>query len=144
MATPIPKTVLPKRILYTMIRVSNLDHSIAFYQDMLGMSELGRETFPEAKFTAVFMGYGDRATHPVLELTYNWGDNTYEHGTGYGNLSLAVDDVYALEAHLQERGVKILRPAGEVAMASTETGERHTLAFIADPDGYRIELMQTV
>ncbi len=143
MTTPIPANVLPTRILYTMLRVSNLEDSIAFYQEMLGMSELGRETFSEAKFTAVFMGYGDRATNPVLELTYNWGNNTYEHGTRYGNLSLAVDDVYALEAHLKERGVKILRPAGEVPMVSTETGERHTLAFIADPDGYRIELMQT-
>ncbi|MBE9029698.1 lactoylglutathione lyase [filamentous cyanobacterium LEGE 11480] len=144
MTTPIPATVLPKRILYTMIRVSNLEDSIAFYQEMLGISELGRETFPEAKFTAVFMGYGDRTTHPVIELTYNWGDNSYEHGTRYGNLSLAVNDVYALEAHLKERGVEILRPAGVLPIASTETGTKHTLAFIADPDGYRVELMQSI
>ncbi|MGR3273723.1 VOC family protein [Acaryochloris marina NIES-2412] len=144
MSASVPPSIAPKRILYTMLRVSDLDRSIAFYRDRLGMSELGRETFPDAKFTAVFMGYGNRKTDAVIELTYNWGNHSYEHGTRYGNLSLAVDDIYALETYLKENGVEILRPAGEIPMVSTETGEKHTLAFIADPDGYRIELMQTV
>ena len=144
MSASVPSLIAPKRILYTMLRVSNLDRSIAFYRDILGMSELGRETFPEAEFTAVFMGYGDRKTDAAIELTYNWGNHSYEHGTGYGNISLAVNDVYALEAYLKKKGVEILRPAGEVPMVSTETGEKQTLAFIADPDGYRVELMQTV
>lgn len=143
MSASVPPSIAPKRILYTMLRVSDLERSIAFYRDMLGMSELGRETFPDAEFTAVFMGYGNRKTDAVIEITYNWDKRSYEHGTAYGNLSLAVDDVYALTAYLEENGVKVLRPAGEVPMVSTETGEKHTLAFIADPDGYRIELMQT-
>lgn len=144
MSESVPPSIAPKRILYTMLRVSVFDRSIAFYRDMLGMDELGRETFPEAKFNAVFMGYGNRKNDALIELTYNWGSHSYEHGTRYGNISLAVDDVYALETYLKENGVEILRPAGEVPMASTETGEKNTLAFIADPDGYRIELMQMV
>ncbi len=125
-----------------MFRVRDLEKSIGFYRDMLGMSEMGRETFPDAEFTVVFMGYGDRKTDAVLELTYNWGDHSYDHGTGYGNITLEVDDVSALEAYLKDKGVEILRPASQVPIASTETGKKHTLAFIADPDGYRIELMQ--
>lgn len=138
----IASALAPDRILYTMLRVSDLDTSITFYRDMLGMSELGRETFPDAKFTAVFMGYGDRAKDAVLELTYNWENQGYEHGTAYGNLSLAVNDVYALEAFLQQYDVTILRPAGELPIVSSELGKKYTLAHIADPDGYRIELMQ--
>lgn len=133
----------PHRILFTMLRVSNLDTSIAFYTEMLGMSELGRETFESAKFTAVYLGYGDLSKHAVLELTYNWDNDGYEHGTAYGNVSLAVKDVYALEAFLKENNVKILRPAGDLKMVPSETGKVYTLAHIADPDGYRIELIQT-
>ncbi len=144
MANSVPAPIAPKRILYTMLRVTDLDKSIAFYRDMLGMQELGRETFPDVKFTAVFMGYGDRTTDPVIELTYNWGDNCYEHGTAFGNISLEVDDLYALEAFLKEQNVEMVRPAGELNIVSTELGRKHTLAFIADPDGYRIELMQVM
>ncbi len=125
-----------------MFRVRDLEKSIGFYRDMLGMSEMGRETFPDAEFTVVFMGYGTRKTDAILELTYNWGDHSYDLGTGYGNITLEVGDVFALETYLKERGVEILRPASQVPIASTETGKKHTLAFIADPDGYRIELMQ--
>jgi len=142
MSKSVPQAIAPNRILYTMYRVTDLDRSIAFYRDMLGMQELGRETFPDVKFTAVFMGYGDRKSDTVIELTYNWGDNSYDHGTAYGNLSLEVDDVYALEAFLKEQNVEIIRAAGEIGIQSTELGRKHTLAFVADPDGYRIELMQ--
>lgn len=138
----ISRAIAPERILYTMLRVSNLDVSIAFYRDMLGMSELGRETFPDAKFTVVFMGYGDLAKDAVLELTYNWENQGYEQGTAYGNITLAVDDVYALEAFLKQHDITILRPAGELQIVSSETGKKYTLAHITDPDGYRIELMQ--
>lgn len=143
MPTPVPASIAPTRILHAMIRVSGLGRSIAFYRDMLGMSEMGRETYPEAEFTVVFMGYGDRTTQPTVELTYNWGDHAYEQGTAFGNISLAVGDVYALEAHLSAAGVDVLRPAGEMPIASTETGRKAHLAFIADPDGYRVELMQS-
>lgn len=139
----ISKTLSPNRILFTMLRVSDLDASIAFYRDMLGMSELGRETFTEAKFTAVYMGYGDLAKDAVLELTHNWNREGYEHGTAYGNISLAVNDVYALEEYLHKQGVTILRPAGELEIVPTETRKKYTLAHIADPDGYRVELIQT-
>jgi lactoylglutathione lyase len=122
-----------------MLRVKNLETSIAFYHDLLGMSEMGRETYPEVKFTVAFMGYGDRVTNPAIELAYK----TYEHGTAFGNISLAVDDVHALVAHLEEQNVKITHAAGELPMALTETGLRHTLVFILDPDGYKVELMQT-
>ena len=144
MTKSVPTTIAPNRILFTMLRVTDLDKSIAFYTDMLGMTELGRETFPDVEFTAVFMGYGDRKTEAVLELTYNWGDTSYEHGTAFGNISLEVDDVFALETYLIEHNVEILRPAGEINIVSTELGRKHTLAHIADPDGYRIELMQVM
>jgi len=139
---PVASTIAPERILYTMLRVSDLDASIAFYRDMLGMSELSRETFPEAKFTAVFMGYRDMSRDAVLELTHNWENDGYEHGTAFGNISLGVGDVYALTAFLEQEGVTILRPAGELRITSSELGKKYTLAHVADPDGYRIELMQ--
>lgn len=135
--------ISPDRILFTMLRVSDLDASIAFYRDMLGMAELGRETFQEARFTAVYMGYGDLAKEAVLELTYNWDNRGYEHGTAYGNISLAVRDVASLAAFLEEQGVTILRPAGELKVVPSETGRRYTLAHVADPDGYRVELIQS-
>lgn len=136
------QTNVPERILFTMLRVSDLDTSIAFYRDMLGMSELGRETFEDAKFTAVYMGYGDMAKDAVLELTYNWENQGYEHGTAFGNITLGVKDVYALESFLKEHDVKILRPAGELSITPSETGKVYTLAHVADPDGYRVELIQ--
>lgn len=135
-------SIAPNRILFAMLRVSDIDTSIAFYRDMLGMTELGRETFTDAKFTAVYMGYGDAAENTVLELTHNWENDGYEHGTAFGNVSLAVKDVYALEAYLEAQGVTILRPAGDLSIVPAETGKKYTLAHIADPDGYRIELIQ--
>lgn len=139
----IPQNITPKRILFTMLRVKDVDRSIAFYRDMLGMTELERETFPGAKFTAVYMGYGDKNNDAVLELTHNWENDGYEHGTAFGNISLAVDDVYALEKYFEEHDVEILRPAGELSIVPEETGKKYTLAHIADPDGYRVELIQT-
>jgi lactoylglutathione lyase len=129
---PVPPALAPNRLLFTMLRVRDLDLSVAFY----------RETYPEAKFTAVFMGYGDRRTDTLIELTHNWENDGYDHGTAFGNISLGVDDVYAFETFLNAHDVTILRPAGELPIVSTETGQKYTFAHIADPDGYRIELMQ--
>ncbi len=132
----------PNRILYTMLRVADLERSLEFYTTALGMREMHRETFPEGEFTLVFIGYGDAATDAVIELTYNWGDQNYDLGTGYGHIALEVDDIYAMEKHLTSMDVKVVRPAGEMTFALKETGVREVIAFIEDPDGYRIELIQ--
>tara|TARA_R110002096_G_scaffold309403_4_gene504054 strand:- start:86434 stop:86865 length:432 start_codon:yes stop_codon:yes gene_type:complete len=134
--------IMPSKILYTMVRVSDLDRSINFYRDALGMRELKRETFTEGEFTLVFMGYGDDATNATVELTYNWGDHTYSHGTGFGHIALGVSDIYATTTYLQSIGVNILRAPGEMTFAVDETGEKEVIAFIEDPDGYRIELIE--
>lgn len=133
---------VPNRILYTMLRVRNLDRSLAFYRDALGMHEMRRETFPEGKFTLVFIGYGDPATDAVIELTYNWGDETYDLGTAYGHIALEVDDIHRMEQHLLSLGVKVVRPAGAMTFAPEETGIKEVISFITDPDGYRIELIE--
>ncbi len=135
-------SAIPSRILYTMIRVADLDRSIEFYHDALGMKELRRETFTEGRFTLVFMGYGDAASDPTIELTYNWDESNYEHGTGYGHVALAVEDIYAASERLAKMGVNVTRAPGPMMVASDETGERETIAFIEDPDGYRIELIE--
>ncbi|WP_419904790.1 lactoylglutathione lyase [Kiloniella sp.] len=133
--------VVPSRILYTMVRVTNLERSIAFYRDALGMRELRRETFSDARFTLVFIGYGDEASNAVLELTYNWDTDTYEHGNGYGHVALEVEDIYAACTRLEKLGIIVTRAPGPMTAAPDETGERETIAFIEDPDGYRIELI---
>lgn len=138
----VAKDIAPNRILFSMIRVTDLERSVAFYCNLLGMKELERETFPEAEFSISLLGYGDRDQHTALELTWNWQNDGYAHGTAYGNISLGVEDIYVLEAFLKEQGVKILRPAGPMSMVSTEIGRTYTFAHIEDPDGYRVELMQ--
>lgn len=134
----------PSRILYTMVRVSDLDRSIAFYRDALGMSEMRRETFSDARFTLVFMGYGDVTNNATIELTHNWDEGDYTHGTGYGHVALEVDDIYAACTRLTEMGVEITRAPGPMKMAVDETGEREVIAFLQDPDGYKIELIKAV
>lgn len=134
---------LPTSILYTMVRVGDLDRSIAFYQDALGMREIRRETFPEGRFTLVFMGYGDSPSAPTVELTWNWDETCYQHGTGYGHIALGVTDIYAACERLTEMGVRVTRPAGPMKFAPTETGEKEVIAFLNDPDGYSIELIET-
>lgn len=141
--TQISATIAPNRIMFAMLRVSDIDASIAFYRDMLGMREIRRETFETVQFTVVYMGYGEEEDGAVVELTHNWENDGYEQGTAFGNITLAVEDVFAVEAFLKVNGVKILRPAGELPFTPKETGKVFTLAHIEDPDGYRIELMQT-
>jgi len=140
MNTEPKSTNTPHAILYTMIRVRDLDRSMRFYCDALGMQEKRRETFTDAAFTLVFVGYPN--SDALIELTFNWGNDDYTHGTGYGHIALEVQDIDQTCNHLSEMGVKIIRAPGPMMMAPDETGERETIAFIEDPDGYRIELIQ--
>jgi len=123
------------RLLHTMIRVGNLDRSIGFYTDVLGMRLLRRKDYPDGKFTLAFVGYGDEAANSVIELTYNWGVDQYDIGTGFGHIALEVDDVYRAAEEIKQRGGRILREAGPMNAGTT------LIAFVADPDGYPIELI---
>ena len=122
------------RILHTMLRVGDVDASVAFYTEVLGMHEIRRD-YPEGRFTNVFVGYQPEAEGPVLELTHNWDRSRYDLGTGYGHIALAVDDVYAACERIRERGGKITREPGPMKHGTT------VLAFVEDPDGYKIELL---
>ncbi|MHB1530170.1 MAG: lactoylglutathione lyase [Acidiferrobacteraceae bacterium] len=124
------------RILHTMLRVGDLDRSIQFYTEVLGMHLLRRTDYPEGKFTLAFVGYQAEAEGAVLELTYNWGVGRYELGTAFGHIALAVDDAYEACERVIDRGGKVVRPAGPMKHGST------VIAFIEDPDGYRIEFVQ--
>ncbi|HAS85876.1 MAG TPA: lactoylglutathione lyase [Candidatus Competibacteraceae bacterium] len=123
------------RILHTMLRTGDLDRSIQFYTEILGMKLLRRKDYPDGKFTLAFLGYGDESNHSVIELTYNWGVDRYEMGTAYGHIALEVDDVYQATAEVKNRGGKILREAGPMNAGTT------IISFIEDPDGYPIELI---
>ena len=136
------QSAIPSRILYTMIRVSDLDRSVAFYRDALGMTELRRENFTAGRFTLVFIGYGDGMSRAVIELTYNWDENYYALGTAYGHIALNVSDIYAACKRLKDMGVKIVRPPAPMTYAVDETGHKEDIAFIEDPDGYKIELIK--
>lgn len=135
-------TTMPARILYTMVRVTDLDRSINFYREAFGMREMRRETFTEGRFTLVFMGYGYEDSQPTIELTFNWDENKYEHGTGYGHVALEVSDIYGACERFEKMGIKIVREAGPMKFAVDETGHREVIAFIEDPNGYRIELIE--
>ncbi|MDT8383761.1 MAG: lactoylglutathione lyase [Gammaproteobacteria bacterium] len=123
------------RLLHTMLRVGDLERSIAFYTEILGMTLLRRKDYPDGKFTLAFLGYGDEATNTALELTYNWDTDHYQLGTGYGHIAIEVDDVYQATDAIKQHGGKILREAGPMNAGST------IIAFVADPDGYPIELI---
>ena len=123
------------RLLHTMIRSGDLDRSIDFYTNVLGMKLLRRKDYPEGKFTLAFVGYGDESAHSVIELTYNWDVAQYDLGNGFGHIAIEVDDVYAATAEISKRGGKILRAAGPMNAGAT------IIAFVCDPDGYQIELI---
>ncbi len=125
------------RLLHTMLRVGNLQKSIAFYTEILGMTMLRKSDYPEGKFTLAFLGYGDEANHTALELTHNWDTDSYELGSGYGHIAIEVDDVYQATAKIEQQGGNILRPAGPMNAGTT------IIAFVEDPDGYPIELIGT-
>ena len=123
------------RLLHTMLRVGDLDRSLHFYTDILGMKLLRRRDYPEGKFTLAFVGYGDESDSSVIELTYNWGVDKYELGNAFGHIAIGVEDVYAAAERIRAAGGKIVREPGPMKGGST------VLAFVEDPDGYRIELL---
>ena len=123
------------RILHTMIRSGNLERSIAFYTEIMGMKLLRQKDYPKGEFTNAFLGYGDESEQAALELTYNWGVESYNVGTGFGHIALEVDDVYEATAQIKAKGGKIIRDAGPM-----NAGTR-IIAFVEDPDGYQIELI---
>lgn len=124
------------RFLHTMLRVGDLDRSIKFYTEVLGMRLLRKKDYPDGKFTLAFVGYQDESKGAVLELTYNWDTDHYDLGNGYGHIALGVDDIYAACETIKERGGKVVREPGPMKHGTTE------LAFVEDPDGYKIELIQ--
>jgi lactoylglutathione lyase len=124
------------RILHTMLRVGDLDKSIAFYTEILGMQLLRRTDYPDGRFTLAFVGYGPEDQQAVLELTHNWDTPAYDLGNGYGHVALAVPDAAAACAAIAQRGGKVVRAAGPMQHGTT------IIAFVEDPDGYRIELIQ--
>ena len=132
----------PTRLLHTMIRVSDLETSIKFYCDLLGMKELRREVYETGSYSLSFIGYGDEADNTVLELTQNHNDSAYSHGNYFGHIAFEVDDIEATVKHLADHGVTILRQPGPM-MDADQNGKRDVIAFAADPDGYRVELIAT-
>ncbi|PIT23042.1 lactoylglutathione lyase [Snodgrassella communis] len=124
------------RMLHTMLRVGDLDKSLAFYQDVLGMKLLRREDFLGGRFTLAFVGYGEESNSTVLELTYNWDTHAYELGTGYGHIAIEVEDAYAACDAVRAKGCRVTREAGPMQHGTT------VIAFVEDPDGYKIEFIQ--
>lgn len=123
------------RILHTMLRVGDLQRSITFYTELLGMQLLRQKEYPDGRFTLAFLGYGDESANTVIELTYNWGVDSYNIGTAFGHIALEVEDVYQATDVLKKRGGKVIREAGPMNAGAT------VISFIEDPDGYQIELI---
>lgn len=119
-----------------MLRVGNLQRSIKFYTEILGMTLLRQKEYPDGKFTLAFLGYGDEKNHTALELTYNWDTDHYDPGTGFGHLAIEVDDVHQAAEQIRQAGGKIIREPGPMNAGTT------LLAFVEDPDGYQIELLE--
>ncbi|MGB8516741.1 MAG: lactoylglutathione lyase [Gallionella sp.] len=124
------------RILHTMLRVVDLEKSLAFYTEILGMKLLRRNDYPDGKFTLAFVGYGSETDGAVIELTHNWGVEKYELGNAFGHIAIEVPDAYAACAEIKQRGGKVVREAGAMKHGNT------VIAFVEDPDGYKIELIQ--
>ncbi|WP_185268117.1 lactoylglutathione lyase [Halopseudomonas xiamenensis] len=123
------------RLLHTMLRVGDLEKSIAFYTEVLGMTLLRRKDYPDGRFTLAFVGYGNEAENSVLELTHNWDTPSYDLGNGYGHIAIEVNDVYKACEQIKASGGKVVREAGPMMHGSS------ILAFVEDPDGYKIELL---
>lgn len=124
------------RILHTMLRVGDLDRSISFYTDIMGMKLLRKNENPEYKYTLAFLGYGEEADTAVIELTYNWGVDDYELGSAFGHIAVGFDDIYATCDAIKAAGGNVTREPGPVKGGTTH------IAFVEDPDGYKIELIQ--
>ena len=124
------------RLLHTMLRVGDLERSLAFYTEMLGMQLLRRKDYPGGRFTLAFVGYGAETDHAVLELTHNWDTQSYTLGDAYGHIALGVDDIYATCAAISDKGGRVVRQPGPMKHGAT------VIAFVEDPDGYKVELIQ--
>ncbi len=124
------------RFLHTMLRVGDLERSVGFYTGLLGMKELRRRDVPDGKYTLAFVGYGDEDHEAVIELTYNYGTASYDQGSAFGHLAVGVPDVAAACEAVRKGGGKVTREAGPVKFGTT------VIAFVEDPDGYKIELIQ--
>ena len=124
------------RLLHTMLRVGDLERSLTFYTEVLGMCLLRRKDYPDGRFTLAFVGYGDESDTAVLELTHNWDTSSYEIGTGYGHIALGVDDIQATCEAMAAKGGRVVRPPGAMKHGTT------VIAFVEDPDGYKVELIQ--
>ena len=124
------------RLLHTMLRVGDLERSLAFYTEVLGMRLLRRKDYPSGRFTLAFVGYGDESETSVLELTHNWDTSHYELGSGYGHIALGVDDIYATCAAMAAKGGRVVREPGPMKHGGS------AIAFLEDPDGYKVELIQ--
>ncbi len=124
------------RLLHTMLRVGNLDRSIEFYTQVLGMHLLRKSDNQQYRYTLAFVGYGDETNNTVLELTYNWDTDSYDHGNAFGHLAIGVEDIYRICEEIKEKGGDVYREPGPVKGGST------VIAFVRDPDGYAIELIQ--
>ena len=123
------------RLLHTMLRVGDLQRSLRFYTEVLGMKLLRQKDYPDGEFTLAFIGYGDESDNTVIELTYNWGTEQYDIGNAFGHIAIEVDDVYAATQEIRKRGGNIIRDAGPMNAGTT------IIAFVEDPDGYQIELI---
>jgi len=124
------------KILHTMIRVNDLDESVRFYCDLLDMKLLRKKDYPSGRFTLAFVGYGDESTNTVLELTHNWDTRSYDLGTGYGHVAIEVADAYQACEEVRKRSGKVTREAGPMKHGTT------VIAFVEDPDGYKIEFIE--
>ena len=125
------------RMLHTMIRVGDLERSLRFYTEVLGMRLLRRKDYPEGRFTLAFVGYGPEDETAVIELTHNWDTHAYDLGNGFGHVAIAVDDIHAACDRIRQQGGVITREPGPMKHGST------VIAFVRDPDGYAIELIET-
>jgi lactoylglutathione lyase len=123
------------RILHTMLRVGDLERSIAFYRDIMGMTLHRRKDYPDGKFTLAFLGYGKNPEHAEIELTHNWGVDHYELGTAYGHIAIGVDDIYGVCDRIKKAGGAVSREPGPMKHGTT------VIAFVVDPDGYKVELI---
>lgn len=124
------------RVLHTMLRVGDLDKSLAFYTDVLGMKLLRRQDYPGGRFTLAFVGYGAEEETAVIELTHNWDTDAYDLGSGFGHIALEVDDAAAACEAVRAKGGKVVREAGPMMHGTT------VIAFVEDPDGYKIEFIE--
>ncbi len=124
------------QLLHTMIRVNDMDESIKFYTESLGMKLLRKKDYPGGKFTLAFVGYGDEKDNSVIELTHNWDTSSYDQGDAFGHLAIGIDGIYEKCEELKEKGVKVVREAGPMMHGGA------VIAFVEDPNGYKIELIE--